>query len=83
MIDLYTSKGIFYISMGKVELVLEKSKDILREDTRGMTIQEISDKLHVSRITAAIALAKLEGAGLIDVRVIGNCKLHYWRLRKK
>lgn len=69
--------------MGKVELVLEKSKDILKQDTRGLTIQEISDKLHVSRITAALALAKLEGAELIDVRVIGNCKLHYWRIKKR
>jgi len=64
-------------------MVLEKSKGMLKNDTRGLTIQEISDKMHVSRITTAIALARLEGAGLIDVRVIGNCKLHYWRELKK
>ncbi len=69
--------------MGKVDIVLEKSKDALKHDPRGLTIQEISQKMHVSRITAAIALARLEGAGLIDVRVVGNCKLHYWREGKK
>ena len=69
--------------MSKVDLVLEKSKDVLKHDPRGLTIQEISQKMHVSRITAAIALARLEGAGLIDVRVVGNCKLHYWREAKK
>ncbi len=69
--------------MGKVDLVFEKSKNALKHDSRGLTIQEISQKMHVSRITAAIALARLEGAGLIDVRVVGNCKLHYWREGKK
>jgi len=67
--------------MSKVDEVIEKIKGILREDTRGLTIQELSKLTKVSRITASIALAKLEGAGLIDIRVIGNCKLHY--LRKK
>lgn len=63
--------------MAKQNRVIEEIKEILRKDTRGLTIREISEKTKVSRITAAIALARLEGAGLIDVRVIGNCKLHY------
>ena len=63
--------------MSKVEQVIEQIKEILRKDTRGLTIQELSEQTNVSRITAAMALMKLEGAGLIDVRVIGNCKLHY------
>jgi len=29
-----------------------------------------------------MALMKLDGAGLIDVRVIGNCKLHYLKTKK-
>jgi len=68
--------------MGKTDIVLEKSKKALKEDTRGLTIQEIADKMRVSRITASIALAKLEGAGLVDIRVLGNCRLHYWRGKK-
>jgi DNA-binding transcriptional ArsR family regulator len=68
--------------MAKIERVIKEVKEILREDTRGLTIQELSEKTNVSRITAAMALMKLEGGGLIDVRVIGNCKLHYLRINK-
>jgi len=68
--------------MSKIEKVIEQIKGLLREDTRGLTIQEISEKTKVSRITAAMALIKLEGAGLIDARIIGNCKLHYLRSKK-
>ncbi len=63
--------------MAKVDKVIGEIKEILKKDTRGLTIQEISEKTKVSRITASIALAKLEGAKEIDVRAIGNCKLHY------
>ena len=62
---------------GKIDKVLEKIKKILSGDTRGLTIQELSDTTKVSRITASLALAKLEGQGLIDIRIVGNCKLHY------
>jgi|TARA_B100002003_G_C14097097_1_gene527670 DNA-binding transcriptional ArsR family regulator len=66
--------------MAKIDRVLKEIVKILREDTRGLTIQELSLLTKVSRITAAMALARLEGAKLIDVRVIGNCKLHYLRV---
>ena len=62
---------------GKLGNVVGKIKEILRKDSRGLTIQEIADKTNVSRITAAMALMKLQGQESIDVRVIGNCKLHY------
>jgi DNA-binding Lrp family transcriptional regulator len=71
-----------YREMAKLDRVILDIKKILREDTRGLTIQEISEKTSVSRITAAMALMKLEGACVIDVRVIGNCKLHYLRTKK-
>ena len=63
--------------MTKINKVIRQIEEILRKDTRGLTIQEISQLTHVSRITASLALAKLEGASVIEVRVIGNCKLHY------
>ena len=69
--------------MSKLQRVIEEIKQILREDTRGLTIQELSDLTKVSRITAAMALARLEGAGMIDVRIIGNCKLHYLKIKKE
>ena len=63
--------------MGKQEEISKKIIDLLRLDTRGLSIQEIAEKIKTSRITASIALAKLEGQGDIDTRKIGNCKLHY------
>lgn len=63
--------------MAKVDRVIEEIKKILKKDTRGLTIQELSEKTKVTRITTSMALMKLEGMGLIDVRIIGNCKLHY------
>lgn len=68
--------------MAKLERVIEQIKRILREDTRGLTIQELSEQTKVSRITTAMALMKLEGMALIDVRVIGNCKLHYLKVKR-
>ncbi len=63
-------------------MVIREIKDILRRDARGLTIQELSEQTHVSRITAAKALAKLEGAQEVNVRVLGNCRLHYLRMRR-
>ncbi len=68
--------------MTKIDRVIKEIKEILRKDTRGLTIQELSEKTKVSRITAAMALMKLEGADSIDVRIIGNCKLHYLKVDK-
>ena len=67
--------------MEKIDKVIEEIKKILKKDTRGLTIQELSEKTKVSRITASMALMKLEGQGAIDIRVIGNCKLHYLRVK--
>jgi DNA-binding transcriptional regulator GbsR (MarR family) len=63
--------------MGKVEEIIEEIKKILKKEDRGLTIQELSEITKVSRITVSIALAKLDGQGIIDIREIGNCKLHY------
>ena len=69
--------------MAKINRIIEEIRKALEEAPRGLIIQEISQKTKVSRITASIALAKLEGAGEIDIRVIGNCKLHYLKRGKK
>ena len=63
--------------MGKINAVVDEIKKILKKDNRGLTIQELSEKTKVSRITTSMALMKLEGQGLVNIRVIGNCKLHY------
>ncbi|MBT4165625.1 winged helix-turn-helix transcriptional regulator [archaeon] len=63
--------------MAKINKVIKDIMKILKKDTRGLTIQELSKMTKVSRITTSMALMKLDGAGLLDIRCIGNCKLHY------
>jgi len=58
----------------KKELVIE----VLKKNSDGLTIIEISKKLKISRNTVAVALAELKGAELIRIRPIGKAKLHYW-----
>ncbi|MBI2112894.1 HTH domain-containing protein [Candidatus Woesearchaeota archaeon] len=69
--------------MKKIDSTLVKIQNILLEDTRGLTIQELADQTKVSRVTCGMALMKLEGQRVIDVRVIGNCKLHYLNVEKE
>ena len=69
--------------MAKLDRVITDIKKALKEDARGLTIQELSLITKSSRITTSMALLKLEGAKEIDVRVIGNCKLHYLNGGKK
>lgn len=63
----------------KKELVM----NILKKDSQGLTIIEISKILKISRNTVAIALAELKGAELIRIRPVGKAKLHYWLGDKK
>jgi response regulator of citrate/malate metabolism len=67
--------------LAKLDVIIKEIKEILRKDTRGLTIQEISKLTKTSRITAAKALLFLEGSKELDVRILGNCRLHY--LKKK
>jgi len=68
--------------MAKIDCIIKEIMQILKEDTRGLTIQELSQLTKTSRITTSMALMKLEGQGKIDVRVLGNCKLHYKKVKK-
>ena len=56
----------------KKELVVE----LLKKNTDGLTIIEISRILGISRNTAASALAELKGAELVKIRLIGMAKLY-------
>ena len=69
--------------MKKSQNAVKKIKELLKKDTRGLTIEELSKAIKASRIKTAMALAKLEGAELVDVRIVGNCKLHYWKGKTK
>ena len=63
-----------YMNKSKKEQVVE----VLKKNTDGLTVIEISRLLKISRNTAAVALAELKGAGLIRIRPVGVAKLHYW-----
>ena len=58
----------------KKESVIE----LLKKNSDGLTIVEISKLLNMSRNTASIALAELKGAEQIRIREVGRAKLHYW-----
>ena len=57
----------------KKEMVI----DVLRKNTLGLTIVEISKLLKFSRNTVAVVLAELKGEGNITIRPVGKAKLHY------
>ena len=63
----------------KKELVVE----LLKKNSDGLTIIEISKELKISRNTVAVALAELKGAEQIRIRPIGKAKLNYWKGDKK
>ncbi len=52
---------------------------ILKKNTDGLTVIEISKILKISRNTVAVALAELKGAELIRIRPVGRAKLNYWK----
>ena len=60
---------------------MKKSKkqqvvELLKKNTDGFTIIEISRILRISRNTAVAALAELKGAELVSIRPIGMAKLY-------
>ncbi|HEY0090084.1 MAG TPA: hypothetical protein VGB37_14655 [Candidatus Lokiarchaeia archaeon] len=57
--------------------IKEKVEKLLKENKQGLIIQDISDKLNFSRITISIALAELRGENKIEIREIGQAKLHF------
>tara|TARA_Y100000310_G_C20521156_1_gene733748 strand:+ start:610 stop:810 length:201 start_codon:yes stop_codon:yes gene_type:complete len=59
----------------KKNLVVE----LLKRNSDGLTVIEISRELKISRNAVAVALAELKGAELIRIRPVGMAKLHYWK----
>ncbi len=57
----------------------KKIIDLLKKDTSGLTIADITKHLGTTRHTTSIILAELRGARLIGIRKIGMAKLHHWR----
>ena len=56
---------------------VEKVISILKKNTDGLTVVDISRLLGISRNTVAVVLAGLIGAGNARFRPVGVAKLHY------
>jgi len=54
----------------------EKIINLPKENSSGLTIAEISKLLKVTRNTASVHLAKLEGAKHIMIRKVGMAKIY-------
>jgi len=61
----------------KAEKMKQKIISLLSKKTYGLSIDEISNSIGISRITASKYLAVMEAQGKVFVREIGNTKLHY------
>lgn len=57
--------------------IKENILKLLVERDYGLTIEEISNALKISRSTASKYLAVMDAEGRIKVRVVGKAKLHY------
>ncbi|MCH7649248.1 MAG: HTH domain-containing protein [Thaumarchaeota archaeon] len=55
----------------------DKIYRLLEKNPYGLTIQELSKQLRITRNTVSIGLAELKGARLLEIRKIGKAKLHY------
>jgi len=67
--------------MRRLESIQEKIVTLISENNYGLTIEEVSNKLHINRGTASKYLAILEAREKILVRELGKAKLHYPRTK--
>jgi len=56
-----------------------KIEGLLKDNPRGLTIQELVNKTKLSWNTVTKILAMIEGEGNIEIRKVSRAKLHYWR----
>lgn len=60
----------------------EYVKNFLKDNSQGLSIQELADKTKLSRQQVVVLLAELKGEKKILVREIGQVKLNYWKWKK-
>lgn len=56
----------------------EKIIGLLKDNPHGLTIEELSLKAELSRVTVRVILTELKAEGFITQRAIGQAKLNYW-----
>lgn len=60
-----------------------KIEGLLKDNPRGLTIQDLVNKTDLAWNTITKVLALLQGENKIEVRIIGQAKLHYWNGEKQ
>jgi DNA-binding transcriptional ArsR family regulator len=58
-----------------------KIEGLLKDNPRGLTIQDLADKSKLSRNTIMVILARFFGENKLELRQIGNAKLHFWKYK--
>ena len=91
MISQFTVTSLSLLLVEKMVLMIDKKKhllssetisnyeriiDLLKKNNSGLTIADISKLLNVTRNTASVHLAKLEGAKQIEIRRVGMAKIY-------
>ncbi len=56
-----------------------KITELLKSHPDGLTVSDVSKKCGISRTTASLVLAELQGAQEIRIRNVAAAKLHYWK----
>ena len=59
------------------EFEIERIEDFLKNNPKGLTINELSKKISLNRLTTAKYLNSLVSPGGAEMRALGNAKLFY------
>jgi predicted transcriptional regulator len=54
----------------------------LRDNPKGLSIEELSSRAKLNRQTVKVILAEMKGERKITERAIGRVKLHYWNIKE-
>jgi len=57
--------------------------DLLRKFPQGLSIEELSLRGKMNRVTVRVILEGLLGENLITQRHIGQVKINYWNVKKE
>lgn len=60
-----------------------KIEGLLKDNPRGLTIQDLVNQTNLAWNTITKVLALLQGENRIEVRIVGQAKLHYWKNVKR
>jgi hypothetical protein len=56
---------------------------LLKDNPKGLTIQELTNKTKLAWNTVTKILAMIEGQGDLEIRNVGRAKLHSWKKEMK